>query len=87
MVLLESCSYALCPIAFDVATGPSDIIESHISGYLIEDNDLQGYADKLFTLMSDKDKRESMGLKAKRRVKEKFSKEVIMPLWEEVFRG
>ena len=87
MVLLESCSYALCPIAFDVATGPSDIIESNISGYLIEDNDLQGYADKLFTLMSDKDKRESMGLKAKRRVKEKFSKEVIMPLWEEVFRG
>ena len=87
MVLLESCSYALCPIAFDVATGPSDIIESHTSGYLIQDNDLQDYADKLLTLMSDKQKRESMGLQAKQRVKEKFSKEAIMPLWEEVFRG
>ncbi len=36
--------------------------------------------------MSDKQKRESMGLQAKQRVKEKFSKEAIMPLWEEVFR-
>ncbi len=87
MVLLESCSYALCPIAFNVATGPSDIIESGVSGYLIEDNDLQNYADKLLILMSDKDKRESMGLQAKQRVKERFSKEAIMPLWEEVFRG
>ncbi|TLD91226.1 glycosyltransferase family 4 protein [Helicobacter magdeburgensis] len=86
MVLLESCSYALCPIAFNVATGPSDIIESHTSGYLIEDNDLQDYADKLIDLMSDKDKRESMGLQAKQRVKERFSKEAIMPLWEKVFR-
>ncbi|BDB65223.1 hypothetical protein T36_1697 [Helicobacter cinaedi] len=87
MVLVEASSYALCPIAFNVATGPSDIIESHTSGYLIEDNDLQNYADKLFMLMSDKDKRESMGLKAKQRVKERFSKEEIMPLWEEVFRA
>ena len=86
MVLVEASSYALPCIAFDIAAGPSDIIESDISGYLIKDNDLQDYADKLFTLMSDKDKRESMGLQAKQRVKEKFSKEAIMPLWEEVFR-
>ncbi|TLE08232.1 glycosyltransferase [Helicobacter bilis] len=87
MVLLESCSYALCPIAFDVATGPSDIIESHISGYLIEDNDLQGYADKLFTLMSDKEKRESMGLKAKQKVATTFSKEAVIKLWQEIFNS
>ena len=86
MVLVEASSYALPCIAFDIAAGPSDIIESGVSGYLIKDNDLQDYADKLFTLMSDKDKRESMGLQAKQRVKEKFSKEAIMPLWEEVFR-
>ncbi|TLD91763.1 glycosyltransferase family 4 protein [Helicobacter magdeburgensis] len=87
MVLVEASSYALPCIAFDIAAGPSDIIESHTSGYLIEDNDLQDYADKLIDLMSDKDKRESMGLQAKQRVKERFSKEAIMPLWEEVFRA
>ena len=86
MVLVEASSYALPCIAFDIAAGPSDIIESGVSGYLIKDNDLQDYADKLFMLMSDKQKRESMGLQAKQRVKEKFSKEAIMPLWEEVFR-
>ncbi len=87
MVLVEASSYALPCVAFDIAAGPSDIIESGVSGYLIEDNDLQDYADKLFMLMSDKQKRESMGLRAKQRVKEKFSKEAIMPLWEEVFRA
>ena len=87
MVLVEASSYALPCIAFDIAAGPSDIIESSVSGYLIEDNDLQDYADRLIELMSDKDKRESMGLQAKQRVKEKFSKEAIMPLWEEVFRA
>ena len=79
MVLLESCSYALCPIAFDVATGPSDIIESKISGYLIEDNDLQDYANKLIELMSDKQKRESMvGIQAKQIVsKRNFQKKLL----------
>nr|WP_317404471.1 glycosyltransferase family 4 protein [uncultured Helicobacter sp.] len=86
MVLVEASSYALPCIAFDIAAGPSDIIESNTSGYLIQDNDLQGYANKLIELMSNKEKRESMGLQAKQRVKEKFSKEAIMPLWEEVFR-
>ena len=87
MVLLESCSYALCPIAFNVATGPSDIIESHTSGYLIKDNDLQDYADKLFTLMSDKQKRESMGLQAKQKVSIAVSKEAVMKLWQDIFNN
>lgn len=85
MVLVEASSYALPCVAFDIAAGPSDIIESHTSGYLIDDNDLQDYADKLFMLMSDKDKRESMGLKAKQKVSIAFSKEAVMKLWQEVF--
>lgn len=84
MVLVEASSYALPCIAYDIATGPSDIIESNKNGYLIKDNDIQDYADKLLMLMSDKDKRESMGLNAKQRVKQKFSKEYIMSLWQEV---
>ena len=59
-------------------------IESHTSGYLIEDNDLQDYADKLFTLMSDKQKRESMGLQAKQKVSIAVSKEAVMKLWQDI---
>ena len=84
MVLVEASSYALPCVAFDIAAGPSDIIESHTSGYLIEDNDLQDYADKLFMLMSDKQKRESMGLQAKQKVSIAFSKEAVMKLWQDI---
>lgn len=87
MVLLESSSYGLCPIAFDIKTGPSDIIENNKSGYLIQDNDLHTYAHKLIELMSDENKRKTMGEAAKARVAQKFSKEAIMPLWEEVLGG
>ena len=87
MVLVEASSYALPCIAFDIAAGPSDIIESGVSGYLIEDNDLQDYADRLIELMSDKDKRESMGLKAKQKVSIAFSKEAVMKLWQEIFNN
>ncbi len=85
MVLLESTAYGLAPISFDIATGPSDIIENNKSGFLIADNDLETYADKLITLMSDESMRIAFGKEAKRIVSERFSKEVVMRKWEEVF--
>ncbi|WP_180383996.1 glycosyltransferase family 4 protein [Campylobacter vicugnae] len=85
MVLIEAQSYALPTIAFDVATGPSDIIENEKSGYLIEDNNLNEYATKLKTLMSDENLRAKMGAKSKEIVKSKFSKEVVMKQWMELF--
>ena len=85
MVLAEASSYALPCVAFDVKTGPSDIIENEKSGFLVEDNDLQGYADKLMLLMRDENLRFNFGTKAKRVVSERFSKEVVMKMWEKLF--
>ena len=85
MVLIEAQSYALPTISFDIATGPSDIIEDEKSGYLIEDNNLNEYANKLKTLMSDENLRAKMGAKSKEIVKSKFSKEVVMKQWMELF--
>lgn len=87
MVLVEASSYALPCIAFDIATGPSDIIEDSKSGYLVQDNDLQGFANKLIELMNDENKRKVMGECAKQTVKERLNKESIIPLWEEVFKN
>lgn len=84
MVLLEASSLALPCLAFDVVTGPSDIIESEVGGYLIKDNNLQGFADKIIELMSDESKRKTMGESARTRVVRYFSKEAILPLWEEL---
>ena len=86
MVLIEAQSYALPTISFDIATGPSDVIEDEKSGYLIKDNDLNEYATKLKTLMSDENLRAKMGAKSKEIVKSKFSKEVVMKQWENLFK-
>ena len=85
MVLAEASSYALPCVAFDVKTGPSDIIADEKSGFLVADNDLQGYADKLMLLMCDENLRENFGTKAKQVVSEKFSKEVVMKEWQGLF--
>ena len=85
MVLIEASSYALPCIAFDIATGPSDIIENEKSGFLVTDNDLQGYADKLMLLMRDENLRFNFGTKAKQVVSERFSKNAVMKEWEKLF--
>ncbi|MFC3867193.1 glycosyltransferase [Helicobacter equorum] len=87
MVLIESGSYGLAAIAFDVATGPSDIIVDSRTGYLVADNDVQDYAHKLHKLMCDENLRSTFGLYAKKRVQEYFSKEAITSLWEEMLGG
>lgn len=84
MVLLESTAYGLAPISFDIATGPSDIIENNKSGFLIADNDLESYADKLIALMSDESMRKRFGSESKRIVSENFSKEVVIEKWREM---
>ena len=85
MVLIEASACALPCIAFDVATGPRDIIDDGKSGYLVADNDLQEYANKLQILMSDENLRVQMGAKSKEIAKAKFSKEVVLKQWEEMF--
>lgn len=87
MVLLEASSYALPIIAFDINTGPSELIKNEKSGFLIEDGNLKSFADKLEILMDDENLRKTMGGGAKNIVKTKFSKEVIMGKWEELLKN
>ena len=63
-----------------------DIIEDDKSGYLIKDNNLNEYATKLKTLMQDESLRAKMGAKSKEIVKSKFSKDVVMKQWENLFK-
>ncbi|EOH3381276.1 glycosyltransferase, partial [Campylobacter jejuni] len=81
MVLAESASYTIPSIAFDINNGPSDIIDNKKSGFLIEDGNLQEFANKLKILMQDESLREKFGKNAKEKVQKEFSKEVIMKKW------
>ncbi|WP_299549485.1 glycosyltransferase family 4 protein [uncultured Helicobacter sp.] len=87
MVLVESGAYGLPCVAFDVLSGPRDIIEDKQSGFLIPNGDLREYAKQLAHLMGKESLREKMGEYAKQRVAKKFSKEVVMQEWEKFFRA
>lgn len=84
MVLIESASYALPSVAFDIA-GLSDIIENEKSGFLIEDGNLQEFAKKLQLLMRDENLRKTMGENAKIHIKKHFSKELVLQKWQDLF--
>ena len=85
MVLVESASYGLPGVAFDINAGPSDIISNGESGFLVKDNDLEAYAEKLKCLMRDETLRQKFGLKSKEIVSAKFSKEAVIGLWRKLF--
>lgn len=85
MVLVESASYGLPGVAFDINAGPSDIISDGESGFLVEDNNLKAYSEKLKSLMLDESLRQRFGIKSKEVVSAKFSKERIIGLWKDLF--
>ncbi|EAK0812042.1 MULTISPECIES: glycosyltransferase family 4 protein [Campylobacter] len=87
MVLIESANYQIPSIAFDINTGPSDIIENGKSGYLIEDSNLQEFANKLCLLMDDEKLRKQMGQSAKENISYNFSKEKVMQKWQELLNS
>ncbi|WP_434171568.1 glycosyltransferase [Campylobacter molothri] len=86
MVLLESSSYQIPAIAFDINTGPSDIIDNGKSGFLIKDGDLNEFANKLCFLMDSESLRKEFGKNAKTKVEENFSSQQILKLWKLVLK-
>lgn len=59
MTLIEAQSFALPSLAFDIYTGPSEILGCG-SGILVEDNNIESYADALFELTSNNKLRQDM---------------------------
>lgn len=53
MCLLEAKLYGLPAVSFDVATGPAEIVEDGVNGYLIAPYDCRAMADKLGILMEN----------------------------------
>lgn len=84
MILLEASSYTIPTISFNINTGPSDIIDNKKSSFLIEDGNLQEFANKLQVLMQDESLREEFGKNAKEKIQKEFSQEIIMQKWEKL---
>ncbi len=84
MILLESSNYGIPSVAFDINTGPSDIIENKKSGFLISNNNLSDFAEKIQNLMDDENLRKKMGQYAKEKVKNNFSEYIIVQNWKKI---
>lgn len=85
LFLLEAKACGLPLISFDVDTGPRDIIEEDLDGFLIEPYDVDAYAERLSQLMEHQDLREEFSRRTKQSA-HKFSEAVIDQEWEELLQ-
>ena len=83
MVLLEGKAYGLPLVSFDIMTGPGDIIDDGVNGFLVAPFDITAMAEKLRTLIDDSELRERMSQNAAIGM-EKFAEHTIIDAWEKV---
>lgn len=84
MVLIEAMACGLPVISFDCPSGPRDIIKNNKDGYLIKNNDLQEFEEKLLYLISNFEKRKELGLNAKKNVII-YNDKNIADIWNNLF--
>ena len=78
--LLEAQNSKLPIISFDCATGPAEIVENNVNGYLIPCYDIDLMADKIRDLIKDIEKRKEFSNNSQINF-EKFKKEKILEQW------
>ena len=83
LTLLEGKACKLPLISFDVTTGPADIIEDKLNGFLVKPYDCATYADRLSELMSDESLREHMSRNSVVGL-EDYCEEKVLAQWEEL---
>jgi GalNAc-alpha-(1->4)-GalNAc-alpha-(1->3)-diNAcBac-PP-undecaprenol alpha-1,4-N-acetyl-D-galactosaminyltransferase len=86
MVLAEAMSQGCACISFDCEAGPSDIIDHHINGLLIENQNNEKMIDAVEMLMRDEKLRNKLSLEAMEKVKN-YSAEKICDRWIDLFNS
>jgi glycosyltransferase involved in cell wall biosynthesis len=78
--LIEAMSEGLACVSFDCQTGPGELIDHGINGWLVPPEDTTALAGALEVLMADDSLRARLGTRA-REVRETHSEQAILPLW------
>lgn len=86
MVLLEAKTYKLPIVSFDIETGPSEIIDDGVNGFLVKSYDINIMAEKICMLIEDKELRQQFSDNAYVGI-EKFDKDDIITKWTEIIEG
>ena len=84
-VLLEAMALGLPCITYDCPSGPAELTESGISGYLIGMNDKEGFVQALKQLMDDAQSRSELGQRGAESVKRRYAIAKVIDDWDAVF--
>ena len=84
LTLTEAMECGLPCIAFNCKSGPSEIINDGVDGFLVENGNTQALADKIAFLIINTERRKEMGKFAKENVT-RFSESSIMAQWIKLF--
>lgn len=86
MVLIEAMAYGLPCVSFDCPSGPRDIIEDAVDGYLVPAGNISIMTSKILALIEDQELRLRMGVKASENVK-RFLPETIVQQWDVLLKS
>ncbi len=86
LVLIEAMAFGKPVIAFDGTSGTKTIIQNKENGFLVKENDMDAFVEKVNLLIGDKNLRYKMGEKAKSSI-EKYNLNKIMKHWDSVFKS
>lgn len=83
MVILEAQSFALPVISFDCKTGPRDLIEDKVNGFLVEDGNVEMLAQCMVQFINDEQTAYYMSENTKKTVSQ-FNLNAITQQWEKL---
>lgn len=86
MVLIEAMACGVPVIAYDCPVGPRSIITNNENGFLIQNENINLFVEKLNLLIENENLRIEMGKKARESV-EKYNLETIMQQWKSLFEN
>ena len=84
LVLLEAMKHGLPSVAFDCRYGPADIIADGRSGYVVADDDIKGFADKVCSIIENPQLWKQMSAEGIKQA-EAYNLDAIMNQWTALF--
>ncbi|MFP3471003.1 glycosyltransferase, partial [Micrococcus sp. SIMBA_144] len=82
MVIVEAMQCGVPVVSFDCPKGPGEIIKHNEDGILVEDGNIEAFADSLIRLIEDKDLREKFSENGMENVK-RYEIDEIGTKWKE----
>lgn len=86
IMILEALNYNLPVITFDCLSGPSDMVEDNINGFLVKPLDVKELTGKLLNLINDEKLRITFS-KNSFAQSQKFNKNAIILKWQNLFNS